>query len=171
MGIIDVESAPFRTYPEVSFVVFGHATHYLAAQSGPVLFLQAILSIDFIFRIKVVHSTEIGAHPQCSLIVFDDAPDARIGQTLFLCVCREGRRSPGSWVVTRQTEVCSYPHHARIVLTKGAHEIRNEQFSLTSVGAFSLWINRPEAVVPASYPYCFGMIFIDLGDISRCNGV
>ena len=41
---------------------------------------HCIAGIDFIFRIEVIHSAEVSSQPDCSLPVFYDAPDRRMGK-------------------------------------------------------------------------------------------
>ena len=170
-GAKDVQSAPFRTDPKVPFVVFCHATYYLTAQSCSVFAFESVLRKDLIFGIKVVHTAEISAQPQRSLPVFDDAPDACIGQTVFPTIRNKGARLPGSRVITHQSEIGSNPYFPRIVLTKGANEVRNEQLSLPDIVDMSLIVDGPEAVVPTPYPQFSPTVFIDLGDITLGNGV
>ena len=43
---------------------------------------QCVECIDFIFRIEIVDTSEISTQPNCSLFIFDDAPDGGVGKSV-----------------------------------------------------------------------------------------
>ena len=84
--IIKVKPASFGSNPQVSSLVFCKATDHRKTKSLVLVQSGTIMGINFIFGIKIVHPTEIGAHPESSLVIFNNAINRSITQTSrYIC--------------------------------------------------------------------------------------
>ena len=108
-GVIDCLCSPNynlkkKETPNVYFVGNGLSGDALSEV------LDLVRDVDFIFRIEVIHSAEVSSQPDCSLPVFYDAPDRRMGKPV-------GTVSIGGVkvkltcfsVISVQSVECSYP--------------------------------------------------------------
>ena len=108
--VVYVYTTAFGTNPLITVLVLRHSAYNRAAQTCFLRVSLFIAGIDFIFRIEVIHSAEVSSQPDCSLPVFYDAPDRRMGKSV-------GAVSIGGVkvkltcfsVISVQSVECSYP--------------------------------------------------------------
>ena len=68
-AVVIIQSAAFGSYPQIVVFILNGASYNRIAQ--PFL---------------LVDTAEIGSQPKCTLVIFYDTPDGRVGEPVGLCV-------------------------------------------------------------------------------------
>ncbi len=85
-AVVIIQSAAFGSYPQITVFILNGASYNRITQPFLLVGRVGITGVDFIFRIEVVDTAEIGSQPKCTLVIFYDTPDGRVGEPVGLCV-------------------------------------------------------------------------------------
>lgn len=69
-AVVIIQSAAFGSYPQIAVSILNGASYNRIAQPFLLVGRVGITGVDFIFRIEVVDTAEIGSQPKCTLVIF-----------------------------------------------------------------------------------------------------
>ena len=154
-AIQNVQSAAFRTYPQIMKAVLHDFSNNRRRQAFTDLVGNSVAGEDFIFGIEIVDSSEIGAYPDCTLSVADHRPDRIVRKSSGRPVGDIGFHEARLRIETIQPQEGPDPDFPGGILGETAYEIRKQALIRSpEVVPSSLCGPKVTTLIPGSDPQC-----------------